>query len=452
MTTAAPQATRRAGQPARLARACCACLLFLATAANARANRYLVVFSVQLRNTGAQTLRHVYLRLAVPTTNEYQIIRGVTIAPREESRQDVPGGDQVALLEFRELAAGQSAWAFLLVATEPRDIQAGKGLIRRALPREVERQCLGPSYKVDPALPELRDLAATVTPEEKDPFVITRALVEYICSEFRYELDDRQDDVPTVLLTRCGSCSELSRLFVALCRARGIPARFASGSRLRERKTDVYADVVHHRWVEVFLPKFGWFPIDISMAVNRADPERRFGVIPRDRLVLLRNAGIEDSALYSSGLALVTPAESIATTVRSYWFQEGASTLRRAMKLVRDRTRSEPPGTGFREALLGLPGVQAIPFLAMALHEPVAAGEPALATAALARTRTPAAAAPLADFAALHTVLPEYVTDALLSLTSQRFESGEATRLWLIGPGLGFLRGETAVAPPAPLE
>ena len=42
----------------------------------------------------------------------------------------------------------------MIFATEPRDIQAGKGVIKRALPREEEQQCLGPSYKVDPALPE----------------------------------------------------------------------------------------------------------------------------------------------------------------------------------------------------------------------------------------------------------------------------------------------------------
>jgi hypothetical protein len=427
------------------------CLLFLASVAAARTEPCLVVFSVQLRNTGPVALPRIRLRIPVPVDNEYQLIRSVAMAPREKSRHEIPGGGQVALFEYRDLAAGASAWAYLLAAVEPREVQADKGLINRALPRDVQAQCLGPSWKVDPAAQPVRELAAALAPDEKDPFAVTRAFVEHLSSDFQYELDGLQDDVVTVLAARSGSCSELSRVLVALCRARGIPARFATGSRLRERKGEVYADTIHHRWVEVFLPRYGWFPIDISMAVGRADPDRRFGAIPAGRLVLLRNAGIEDNALYSAGLALVTPDDAVATTLRTYWFQDGERTLRRGLKLVRDRLPrgGDPPDPELRTALLRLPGVQAIPFLAMALYEPVAGGDPAPAVAALLQAGVPAASVPLADLAVVQGAPQPEITAALESLTGQRLESGEAWRLWLLGPALPFLRGEEATAEPA---
>jgi len=422
----------------------------LAGAAWARTEPYLAVFSVQVRNTAAAALPKVRLRIPIPVSNEYQLIRNVTLAPRERSRYDIPDGGQVALLEFRSLAPGASAWAFLLATAEPREAQADEGLIRRALPRAAQAQYLGPSWKVDPTASAVHDLAAAIAPEEKDPYTITQAFVEHLCTDFQYEIDGLQDDVVTVLATRRGSCSELSRVLVALCRARGIPARFATGSRLRERKRDVYVDTIHHRWVEAFLPKYGWFPIDISMAVNRADPSRSFGAIPAGRLVLLRNAGIEDNALYSAGLALVAPDASLETTVRTYWFQTGERTLRRAMRQIRDGRieRGGTPDPELRQAILALPGVQAIPFLAMALHEPVAAGDPAPAVAALAATASPAASVPLADLAVVQATPRADVTDALEKLTRQRLDSAEAARLWLLGPALPFLRGEEATVGP----
>lgn len=57
---------------------------------------------------------------------------------------------------------------------------------------------------------------------------------------------------------RTGDCSEYADLFIALCRARGIPARFCAGyaTHLGSSYT------MKHGWAEVFFPKLGWVPFD----------------------------------------------------------------------------------------------------------------------------------------------------------------------------------------------
>ena len=67
---------------------------------------------------------------------------------------------------------------------------------------------------------------------------------------------------PTVLARGNGSCSEYTFVFISMCRSAGIPARYV-GTIVR-RGDDRSIDDVFHRWVEFYLPGYGWVPIDPS--------------------------------------------------------------------------------------------------------------------------------------------------------------------------------------------
>ena len=59
------------------------------------------------------------------------------------------------------------------------------------------------------------------------------------------------------LAKREGDCTEFSDLFVAICRARNIPARVIEGY------VTNYSESPKHNWVEVFLSDYGWVPFDL---------------------------------------------------------------------------------------------------------------------------------------------------------------------------------------------
>jgi hypothetical protein len=70
----------------------------------------------------------------------------------------------------------------------------------------------------------------------------------------------------TCLAQHGGCCTDLHSLFIALARARGIPAHLSMGYRLKEANKDKMADPGYRCWVEYFLPNYGWVSADIVEA------------------------------------------------------------------------------------------------------------------------------------------------------------------------------------------
>jgi transglutaminase-like putative cysteine protease len=86
-----------------------------------------------------------------------------------------------------------------------------------------------------------------------------------------------QGDVCYLLLKPGGKCTDISSVFIALCRAAGVPAREISGLRLG-KKAEQEITGWQHCWSEFFLPGHGWVPADPAdvlkaMLVEKLDPD-----------------------------------------------------------------------------------------------------------------------------------------------------------------------------------
>jgi hypothetical protein len=284
------------------------------------------------------------------------------------------------------------------------------------------------------------EAAAGIEADTTDAAAVARGINAFLCDQFAYELDDKQVDATQTLAAKRGSCSELSRLYVALARSRGLPARFAAGSRLRA-DINGYVDAFHHRWVEVFLPNRGWFPVDISLNVGSGRTEGRFGRIPPTYLAMVRNAGLARHALFSSGLALISDAPGLKRRTRTYWFSDDSKPLRETLRLIAGAEASEQHVKRIRDAVFALAGAQSVPMLAMYLHEPLAAGAPEHAMGGLANAGCPAAVVPIIDWAVDHPASTAGADGVLRALTGRELSGAEAWETWLRGEGGAFLRG-----------
>ncbi len=67
-----------------------------------------------------------------------------------------------------------------------------------------------------------------------------------------------------------GCCTDLHSMFIAMARARGIPARLQMGYRLREPNAGKEVDPGYRCWAEYFVPNYGWVSADI---VEADDPK-----------------------------------------------------------------------------------------------------------------------------------------------------------------------------------
>lgn len=65
-----------------------------------------------------------------------------------------------------------------------------------------------------------------------------------------------------------GCCTDLHSLFIAMARARGIPARITYGYRVLDSKAGKSFDPGYRCWTEFFVPGSGWVPTDIVAADN----------------------------------------------------------------------------------------------------------------------------------------------------------------------------------------
>ncbi|MHC4570200.1 MAG: transglutaminase-like domain-containing protein [Planctomycetota bacterium] len=83
-----------------------------------------------------------------------------------------------------------------------------------------------------------------------------------------------------------GDCTEYSDLFVALCRAKNIPARVVTGYTVR---TDVATS--KHNWTEVYMKDRGWVPIDPTTGDAAGNGMFRYKAIRNDRVLRNHNFG-----------------------------------------------------------------------------------------------------------------------------------------------------------------
>ncbi|MBI5681750.1 MAG: transglutaminase domain-containing protein [Deltaproteobacteria bacterium] len=107
--------------------------------------------------------------------------------------------------------------------------------------------------------------------------------------------------VERILAEKGGKCADISGVYVALARAAGVPAREVWGLRLGKNPIE---DITggQHCWAEVYLPEYGWFPLDPAdvrkaMLVEKLEmdnPKTKeyrnyyFGAVDEYRIVLSR--------------------------------------------------------------------------------------------------------------------------------------------------------------------
>src|SRR5690606_6258968 len=120
--------------------------------------------------------------------------------------------------------------------------------------------------------PELRQLAATIVGDETNPYLKAQRIFQWIDSNVRY-VSELEYSVATsitdrVLSAREGDCGMHVLIFVALCRAVGVPARWQSGWAMRPGSENL------HDWAEFYIAPYGWVPADPSYGLRNHDDPR----------------------------------------------------------------------------------------------------------------------------------------------------------------------------------
>jgi hypothetical protein len=162
------------------------------------------------------------------------------------------------------------------------------------IPREVRQRYLGDEDKYRLDDPVIRRAVDTALAGEDRPYWMLRRLYRHVRERLEYELVGGWNVAPAVLERGNGSCSEYSFVFIALCRAAGLPARYVGS--VAVRGDDASLDDVFHRWCEVYLPGYGWLPVDPSGGDQErpADVAEYFGHLAPRFLITTQGGGASE--------------------------------------------------------------------------------------------------------------------------------------------------------------
>lgn len=166
-------------------------------------------------------------------------------------------------------------------------------------------------------------------------FLIAKSIFIWLKENTDYQIHDGQGDVQPALVTlqkRAGDCDDLSFLYISLCRAVGIPARFVRGYLIKREGKNVAATA--HAWAEVFvgsnIGNKGWVTVECACCTTsiEADINQNFGVEDAFHLRLFVDDGSNDSLNISLSGIHVQYYEKINIELQSFVIVENYLELR----------------------------------------------------------------------------------------------------------------------------
>jgi transglutaminase-like putative cysteine protease len=129
----------------------------------------------------------------------------------------------------------------------------------------------------------IKDTAAELT-KDKSPYDAASSIYDWVVSNMSYQSVGGLKGAKFAFDNRYGECGDYSALFVALCRAAGIPARPVVGRWATSSPAD------WHVWAEFYVPSYGWVPTDLTSGQARG--KYYFGNLDNNRLILHKGYNI----------------------------------------------------------------------------------------------------------------------------------------------------------------
>ncbi len=117
--------------------------------------------------------------------------------------------------------------------------------------------------------PEIWRQALDLTMAETAVFEKAAAIMRWIHEEFTYEpgTTDVETHLEQAFALRKGVCQDFTHVMIGMCRAIGLPARYASGYILTGGRDSLVGAQASHAWCEVYLPETGWIGFDPTNSV-----------------------------------------------------------------------------------------------------------------------------------------------------------------------------------------
>lgn len=221
----------------------------------------------ETRNFGPDSVLTLDVYLAVPSDmNNQELIGELQYSPEPDEIITDKWGQQIARFHVENLGPNESR---TVTMTARARLYQNRYFVRPEkvgalsdIPEDIRQKYLVNDTKFSMQDEVIQSALKKAIGDETNPYWMARRIFRYVIDNMEYELAGGWNVAPAVLERGNGSCSEYSFVYISMCRAAGIPTRYVGSVVIRG--DDASRDDVFHRWVEVYLPNYGWVPVDPS--------------------------------------------------------------------------------------------------------------------------------------------------------------------------------------------
>ncbi|MCK4407866.1 MAG: PQQ-binding-like beta-propeller repeat protein [Bacteroidales bacterium] len=226
-----------------------------------------VTFYHQITNFGPGDVITADVYFAIPSDRPNQTITGIIdFSPEPANFLMDKWGQETAHFSYQNIKQGEIKNSEMKLTVNTYDVryfiypeEVGS---MNEIPSEIKTKYLENNEKYQYDHYVIQNAVKEAVGDEKNPYWIARNIYNYLIKNMYYEMQGGWNTAPTVLARGNGSCSEYAFICIAMCRAAGLPARYVGSVVIRG--DDACMDDVFHRWVEIYLPGYGWIPVDPS--------------------------------------------------------------------------------------------------------------------------------------------------------------------------------------------
>ncbi len=218
-----------------------------------------------------QLAQNGYLRVPLPTQGApYQSMRYEVTGARHHQISSENGNGFLMVVPNAQDPFTVTAYVTVRPFNNPaparlRAAAADEAATAPVIPPDVPAY-LQATEGVNPHSPTMQAIAEPL--RDRTPVATINNVLRYLQNTVRYDLRQPSTDAQEVTERGAANCGGYTALFVALCRANGIPARqvwglsWAYDRRTRHPRARGSRWFSDHEWAEVYLPGAGWVPVE----------------------------------------------------------------------------------------------------------------------------------------------------------------------------------------------
>jgi hypothetical protein len=235
-----------------------------------------------------EIINTAHMWIPIPSTNSFQTINVKSIkAPgKQQILHDEEYGNKILFLTFSQEDGSKTIEIRFNVRRHEKGVYKAK--------ISSPEQYLKPERLV-PADERFSSIANKVVEGKNADLVRARAIYDHVIDRMRYMKYGSgwgNGDAVYACDAKSGNCTDFHSYFIALCRAVGIPARFAIGAAIPSERNEGGIDG-YHCWAE-FYTDGRWWPVDISEGDKCSSLSTYyFGHHPANRIELSRGRDLE---------------------------------------------------------------------------------------------------------------------------------------------------------------